>query len=277
MQAGPRGQAYLVVIAGARIGQNVSVVDREIDIGRGPSCAMRLDADSVSRQHARVCWNGTAHQVVDLRSTNGTYVNERRVSGAELHDGDRLQVGHVILKYIAGDNVEAEYHREVNRLMKYDGLTGVANRAHFDESLEEATRQARTRAIPLSLIVLDLDHFKLVNDRHGHTAGDAVLRQAAAVSDREVGADALFARTGGEEFAVLLTDAELVVAQHLAERVRVTIERTEFSFDGRRIPVTTSLGVAARAAGSDERGEELYRRADRQLYEAKSAGRNCVR
>jgi len=275
--AGARGQAYLVVIAGARIGQNVLVADRDVEIGRGINCALQLDADSVSRQHARVRWNGAAHEVVDLNSTNGTYVNERRVSGAFLSDGDRLQVGHVILKYIAGNNVEAEYHREVQRLVKFDGLTGAANRAHFDETLADTLLRTRSRAAPVSLIVLDLDHFKRVNDTYGHTAGDAVLRQAAAVVQGVVEGAALFARTGGEEFAVILPGVTLDAARALAERIRAAIAAAEITFEGRRIPMTVSLGVAERPAGSAESAEEFFRRADERLYEAKNAGRNCVR
>ncbi len=277
VNAGARGQAYLVVIAGARIGQNVLVADREVEIGRGINCALQLDADSVSRQHARVRWNGAAHEVVDLNSTNGTYVNERRVAGAFLSDGDRLQVGHVILKYIAGSNVEAEYHREVQRLVKFDGLTGVANRAYFDETLADTLLRTRSRAAPVSLIVLDLDHFKLVNDTHGHTAGDAVLRQAAAVAQGVAEGAALFARTGGEEFAVILPGVALDAARTLAERIRAAIEAAEITFEGRRIPMTVSLGVAERPARSAESAEDLFRRADERLYEAKSAGRNRVR
>ncbi len=274
--AGARGQAYLVVIAGARIGQYVLVADREVDIGRGINCALQLDADSVSRQHATVRWNGTAHEVVDLKSTNGTYVNERRVTGAFLSDGDRLQVGHVILKYIAGSNVEAEYHQEVQRLVKFDGLTGAANRSHFDQVLTDAVARTRSRPAPLSLIVLDLDHFKEVNDTHGHTAGDAVLRQVAAVAQGVAEGAALFARTGGEEFAVILPNVEFAAARALAERIRAATQDAEITFENRRIPMTVSLGVAERPARSAEGAEDLFRSADERLYEAKSAGRNRV-
>ncbi len=273
----PNHQAYLVVIAGARLGQHVLLTDQSIEIGRGSSCAMQLEADSVSRQHARVSWDGTRHVVSDLNSTNGTYVNEHRIREAVLGDADRLQVGHVLLKYLAGSNVELAYHEEIQRLMRYDGLTGVANRTQFNETFANALWKTRNAPFPISLIVMDLDHFKQINDTHGHAAGDAVLRQAAEAAASQMSGGQLFARVGGEEFAVLLPGDGMPVALEVAERVRRAVQAAHVEFDGKTIPVTVSLGVAERAAGSSELAEALYERADAQLYAAKSAGRNCVR
>jgi len=273
----PESQAYLVVISGARLGQHVLLTEQPIDIGRGSSCAMQLEADSVSRQHARVSWDGTRHVVEDLNSTNGTYVNEHRVQQAVLGDADRLQVGHVLLKYLAGSNVELAYHEEIQRLMRYDGLTGVANRTHFNEVFANALWRTRTEPFPISLVVMDLDHFKQVNDTYGHAAGDAVLRQAAEAAASQLTDKQLFARVGGEEFAALLPGEGIAVAREVAERVRRAVQAARVEFDDKSIPVTVSLGVAERAAGSTELAEGLYERADSQLYSAKAAGRNCVR
>ena len=273
----PESQAYLVVIAGARLGQHILLGEREIDVGRGPSCAMQLDADSVSRRHARVLWDGRRHVVQDLQSTNGTFVDEHRVTECAMRDGDRLQVGHVLLKYLSGSNVELAYHEEIQRLMSFDGLTGVANRSRFEEELSNALWRTRTRPAPVSLAVMDVDHFKNVNDTYGHAAGDAVLRQTAEIACRQVVGDQVFARVGGEEFAVLIAGQPIAVAVDVAERIRRSVEAHRMGFDGRVIPVTVSLGVAERQAGSVESGERLFERADTQLYAAKAAGRNCVR
>jgi diguanylate cyclase (GGDEF)-like protein len=273
----PENQAYLVVIAGARLGQHVQLTDKPVEIGRGSACAMQLEADSVSRQHARVSWDGSRHGVEDLKSTNGTYVNEHRVQQAVLGDADRLQVGHVLLKYISGNNVELAYHEEIQRLMRYDGLTGVANRTHFNEAFANALWKTRSVPFPISLVVMDLDHFKNINDTHGHAAGDAVLRQAAEAAASQVTGDQLFARVGGEEFAALLPGDDIAVAREVAERIRRAVQAARVEFDGKTIPVTVSLGVAERAGGSSELAEALYERADGQLYAAKSSGRNCVR
>lgn len=270
------GQAFLVVIAGPRLGHRVLLGEETLDIGRGVGCGFQLDLDSVSRLHARVRWDGTRHFIEDLRSTNGTYVNENRVGEHPLADGDRVGIGKVLLKYLAGGNVEAAYHEEIQRLMRYDGLTGVFNRSHFDETLHNVLWRARFDGAPVSLILFDLDHFKRVNDTHGHPAGDAVLRQAAAIVSQIIPPGTVFARTGGEEFAVLCPGVPAAHAWQLAEHIRRAVEASAFTAEGTRIPVTVSLGVAERAP-TDQSPEVLYERADTQLYAAKAAGRNCVR
>lgn len=267
--------AILVVIAGPKLGHRIILSDQPLEIGRGTGAGLQLDADSVSRRHARIEWTGETHKLIDLGSTNGTFVNEMRVSERELSDGDRPQIGKVLLKYIAGGNVEGAYHEEVQRLMRFDGLTGAYNKSYFEDNLN--TTPWRTRSVSVSLIVFDLDHFKEVNDTHGHTAGDAVLRQAAAVVAQQVPPDQLFARVGGEEFAVLCPGAPLESACQIAERIRAAIEAAKFVFDGVEIPVTVSLGCAEAPPGSTESAPSLYERADARLYAAKSAGRNCVR
>ncbi|MBK7580586.1 MAG: GGDEF domain-containing protein [Myxococcales bacterium] len=270
------GQAFLVVIAGPRLGHRVLLGEETLDIGRGVGCGFQLDLDSVSRLHARIRWDGTRHFIEDLRSTNGTFVNENKVGEHPLTDGDRVGIGKVLLKYLAGGNVEAAYHEEIQRLMRYDGLTGIFNRSHFDETLHNTMWRARFDGAPVSLIIFDLDHFKQVNDTHGHPAGDAVLRQSSAVVSQVLPPGTVFARTGGEEFAILCPGAPAAHAWQLAEHVRRAVEASTFSSEGTRIPITVSLGVAERVA-PDEAPEKLYERADTQLYAAKAAGRNCVR
>jgi two-component system cell cycle response regulator len=273
---GAPSQAFLVVIAGPRLGHRVLLGEETLDIGRGAGCGFQLDLDSVSRLHARVRWDGERHFIEDLRSTNGTYVNEVRVSEQPLTDGDRVGIGKVLLKYLSGGNVEAAYHEEIQRLMRYDGLTGVHNRSHFDETLHNSVWRARFDGAPLSLIVFDLDHFKRINDTHGHPAGDAVLRQCASVVAQVVPQGSILARTGGEEFAVLCPGIPAIHAYQMAEHIRRSVEASAFMVEGNRIPVTVSLGVAERIP-SDQKPEELYERADAQLYQAKGSGRNCVR
>ena len=270
-------KAFLVVLSGPKIGQRFVLGEQTLEIGRTSSSGLVLDLDSVSRQHARIEWTGASHRVKDLGSTNGTYVNEHRISEAALTDGDRLQIGKVLLKYIAGGNIEASYHEEVQRLMRFDGLTGVYNKSHFEETLHHLLASERSAPRPIGLIVFDLDHFKRVNDTHGHTAGDAVLRQVAGVVADQLTQQEFLARVGGEEFAVLCNGMTLRAVQQLAERIRVSVEGTRCVFEDRLIPVTLSLGAAERVAGSQEAAERLFERADTLLYAAKAAGRNCVR
>jgi diguanylate cyclase (GGDEF)-like protein len=269
------GQAVLIVISGPHIGQRTWLGEAPLSIGRSTACGLMLDIDSVSRQHARIEWTGAAHRVLDLGSTNGTFVNEHRVADRMLEDGDRVGIGKVLLKYISGANIEAAYHEEIQRLVRYDGLTGAFNKRHFEESLRGAVSLPPAAQRRLGLIMFDLDHFKSINDTHGHTAGDAVLRQVSEIVQSTLAPDQVFGRVGGEEFAVLWPDADLETTRELAERVRRAIEGTEFAFEGTKIPVTLSLGVAERCPGT-EVAEAFIERADTRLYEAKRSGRNRV-
>lgn len=271
-------QACLVVIAGPRLGQRIQLGKGVVIIGRGSNSAVLLDSDSVSRQHARIEWTGSHHKLVDLNSTNGTYVNEVRIFDHVMNDGDRVQVGKALLKYISGGNIESQYHEEIQRLTRYDGLTGVHNKRHFEETLETELMLARGQPRDLALVLFDLDHFKQVNDTWGHTAGDAVLRQVAEIAARQTDPEQqILGRVGGEEFALLWPGADLSQGRALADRIREAVARAPLSFGGNEIPITVSLGVAERGAQSSEPGRDFYQRADAKLYEAKAAGRNCVR
>ena len=158
-----------------------------------------------------------------------------------------MQVGKILLKYIAGGNIEASYHEEVQRLMRFDGLTGVHNKSHFEEALHHLIAGERAAPRPIGLIIFDLDHFKRVNDTYGHTAGDAVLRQVAAVVGEQLTQHEFLARVGGEEFAVLCNGMVLRAVRELAERIRVAVESAQCMFENKTIPVTLSLGAAERA------------------------------
>jgi diguanylate cyclase (GGDEF)-like protein len=276
MRTAAQQQALLIVLSGPRLGTRNVLSEAPVDIGRGSACHLILDADSVSRRHARIEWSGQAHRLVDLASTNGTYLNGTRVRDATLKDGDRIGIGKALLKYIAGGNIEAAYHEEIQRLMRFDALTGVYNKRHFEESLRLAVFTARATPKPVSLAVFDLDHFKRINDTHGHTAGDHVLCELAKVVGETLSPGQIFGRVGGEEFAVLSEGCALAQAVQHAETVRARVEAHSFSFEGNSFPVTVSLGVAERGQAEEEEAERLYERADEKLYQAKAAGRNRV-
>jgi len=268
-------RALILVLTGTRLGHRLVLGDQAIDIGRGSGAGLILDADSVSRKHARIERFGGGHKIVDQGSTNGTYVNGVRVKEQLLKDGDRIGIGKALLEYVAGGNIEGAYHEEVQRLRRFDPLTNIFNKRHLDESLRLAVFTAAGSSRPLSLIVFDLDHFKKVNDTYGHMAGDAVLCGATAAVQTILSPTEIFGRVGGEEFAVLCDDTDLAAARERADAIRRAVSREPYVFEEKELPVTVSLGVSQLAAG--EEAESLYDRADAQLYAAKAAGRDCVR
>jgi two-component system cell cycle response regulator len=274
---GRRGEACLVVLhapAPRLLGARLALGVRVAVLGRDADCDLVLEADDVSRRHARLRPEGDLHVIEDLDSTNGTFVGDARVGSRALHPGDLVRLGSVVLKYLAGDGLEALYHAELRRLAVEDPLTGLANKGAFAAALEREVARARRHARPLALALLDVDHFKAVNDRHGHLAGDQVLRELARAVAPLVRAEELFARVGGDELALLLPDVTLERAAIFAEKVRARVEASACDFGGTHIAVTVSAGVAALAPGEDP--EALVARADQRLYDAKRCGRNRV-
>lgn len=268
--------AALVLIHGEDLGRKFDLVDDETIIGRSSKAQIQVDQDSVSRAHAKLRIEGARVLVEDLGSTNGTLVNDEHIEAPHrLRNGDLVKIGRAIFKFIASNNIEAAYHDEIYRMTTVDGLTQVFNRRYFEDAIERELSRSRRYTRPLSLVLLDIDFFKRINDTWGHLAGDAVLKEVANTLRQKTRREDVFARYGGEEFALLLPEVELKGAQALAEKARKLVEKHRFAFDGEEIPVTISAGVATLAKKGEEPAE-LIRRADEKLYEAKTAGRNRV-
>jgi two-component system cell cycle response regulator len=266
--------ACVLQIYGGTLGRRYEFDGREFVVGRDTDNDICVDMTTVSRRHARLFAKNGEAWVEDLGSTNGTLVNDEPIDGPrQLHNGDQLRFGSSILKFIAGGNVEALYHEEIYRLMITDGLTGAATQRAFLEFLDREMLRAKRHARPLSLVMLDIDRFKEVNDQHSHLAGDSVLRGVAAAIREEVRGDELFARYGGEEFAVVLPETVLEDAARFCERVRAKVESQAFAWKEHMLHVTISVGGTSTEPDEDQAA--LLARADARLYEAKRAGRNC--
>ena len=265
-----------MIIYGGELGRRISLTDEPIECGRSPNVAIPIEDDAASRKHARIRRHGDTFVVTDLGSTNGTYVNDILVHERPLVDGDQVKIGRTIFKFIQGSDIELLYHEQIYRVMTYDGLTQVCNRRTFDATLEREVSRAKRYTRLLSLILFDIDHFKRINDVHGHVAGDAILRQVAGVVAANVRREDTVARTGGEEFAVLAPEVTHANAQGVAEKLRAAVESTPCRFEGNVIPVTASFGVASFSADPDLTATSLYQQADERLYAAKRAGRNRV-
>jgi len=202
-------------------------------------------------------------------------VNDRPLTGPQaLRDGDYLRVGSCIYRFLADGNVEAAYHEEIYRLTVEDGLTRTHNRRALDEFLDREVSRTRRYGHPLSVLMIDLDRFKVVNDTHGHLCGDYVLRELADMIRVSVRAEDLFARFGGEEFALVLVETDHQEA--VAERVRDGVAAHDFRFEEKAVHLTVSVGVATTTGTAAVGPDELVKSADKRLYRAKHGGRNRV-
>lgn len=266
----------LIYPTGTGMGTRYVLGNRTLIIGRGDHCDIKIEDHSVSRQHARIQPGVDGFYAVDLGSTNGTFVNDVPATMCKMKDGDYLRIGNCICRFLAGGNVEAQYHEEIYRLMIFDALTEVPNKRALLEFLDRELSRSIRYHRPLSLVMLDIDKFKSINDQFGHLAGDFVLREMSACLKGNIRKDELFARYGGEEFAVVLPEATLEASLVLCERLRRSVESHQFKYEEKPFPVTISLGVAMTTGHEAITPTELIRRADEKLYQAKREGRNRV-
>jgi two-component system cell cycle response regulator len=248
-----------------------------LEIGRAPECQVSLpEIPSISRSHARVEYRDDGVVLLDLESTNGTYVNDRRAEGPTLlRSGDRFQVGPVHFKFLHETDVEHAYHIAIFDLVTRDGLTGIYNKRKFEEEFEREFSRARRYSRPLALISIDIDHFKRINDGFGHLAGDFVLKQVVSRIQSTLRAEQVFARVGGEEFAILCPETDAARASLLGEKLRRRIEEESCPFEEDEIDVTCSFGISELGPGI-QTIYDLTRAADDALYMSKERGRNRV-
>ncbi|GJM09566.1 MAG: GGDEF domain-containing protein [Lysobacteraceae bacterium] len=270
-----RTPACIVQIYGGEIGKRVALGHRDVTIGRGEDNTAVVDLSTISRHHARLTEKSRTYVVEDLGSTNGTFVNGDRVSSTrELRSGDLLKIGGAVFKFIEGGNIEALYHEEIYRLTINDGLTQIPNKRYLMDFLEREIARSERHERPLHLAMIDLDHFKAINDQMGHVAGDTVLRDIAKILNNEVRRHELAARFGGEEFTLVLPEKGRAGAIAFCEHIRKTVASHTFYDKGRDIKLTVSIGLAGMKPEFD--CESFIAAADRRLYRAKASGRNCV-
>lgn len=271
-----RSRCLISIYPADRLGQIVHLDGAELLIGRDPDCGLELPDDSVSRRHAVLRPVGDGCTIVDLGSTNGTYVNDARIETRTLESGDRVRVGNQIFKYISADRFEAEYFENSYRMMTTDGLTQAYNKRYFLEVTERELQRNQRTSRPLSLLMLDIDHFKQINDKYGHLAGDEVLIEISRRLRSTLRGDEVFARYGGEEFCLLLPETALPESLQVAERMRSAVSWSNIGTEQVSLSVTLSIGAACTQQESLMTAAQFIERADRNLYTAKHAGRNRV-
>ena len=269
---------YLVIFIGKDSGKRHALKPGTATIGRSPQADISIDDDWASRVHCALHWDGEIFEIEDRDSTNGTYVNTLKITKTDVPPGVPIQVGHSLMKIEFKDEAELQQERNLKRSAFIDGLTGIFNRQYFMKRAEEELSYARRHLGQVGIIMMDIDHFKLVNDTYGHQMGDFVLNRFASIISSSKRPEDVFARYGGEEFIIMPRGDLSKEGMHLhCERLRGRVEDSEFDFGESRGRVTMSLGFHLAMMDNGEPKpslEELIGKADEALYRAKDLGRN---
>ena len=274
--------AALIIIEGAEIGKQYFLRRSLYAIGRSADVEISIKSDSmISRRHAQIeiifdQQSGTTQYLLtDLDSTNHTYINGTQVSQYLLKNGDKIRLGDTTLKFAFLDDIDARFHKEIQQRIRYDALTSLLTKESFYLALETELKRCHTHRLTLSLLMMDIDFFKKVNDTYGHQAGSFVLSEIGRLIPDNLRDLDLSSRYGGEEFIVLLLETNSQQALMVSERLRQVISNHVFVYEGNSISITISIGIA-QYPQDGHTINELVARADKALYQCKHTGRNKV-
>ncbi|MBY0385266.1 GGDEF domain-containing protein [bacterium] len=261
------------------VGRHWSLENNDIIIGRSMSSNIFIDDRSVSKSHAKLTSSFGEVSIIDLDSTNKTIVNGTAIPPfvpKKLENNDQIKVGNVLFKYLAQGSLEAVAAQNLQQKSEKDALTTIWNKGALATKGPELVKRAKLLGVPLSLLVFDLDHFKKINDTYSHQGGDYVLKEVASViQSKLIRGDDYFARFGGEEFVIVLMSTNIKIGEEIGERIRATIEKHEFVYDNKKIPVTVSIGISEMEPEMST-FDELFAKSDSALYASKNSGRNRV-
>ncbi|HLP62452.1 MAG TPA: GGDEF domain-containing protein [Candidatus Deferrimicrobium sp.] len=269
------------VIQGSEVdfGKHFNFSTSPILIGREKSNDISLDDEKVSKVHCEVSFivNRDLEQLIikDLQSTNGTFVNREIIHQAVLKSGDKIGIGDTVIRFSYNDDIEEQYHSKLFTFAATDALTGLYNRRYTINELDNQSKIARRNNRIFSVVIIDIDDFKHINDTYGHLAGDDYLKKFAYVITRTLREQDICGRIGGEEFLVILPETTLDGAVSLANRIREQIEKTGLIIPERTIKTTISAGVSQFGRHAID-SRELLKIADLSLQKAKSSGKNTV-
>jgi diguanylate cyclase (GGDEF)-like protein len=278
----------LVFLRGELLAVPIPLERSEVTMGRALEADVRVNDTRASRLHARITTEHdettgeTRYRLTDLGSTNGTLLNGEMIEDALLQDGDKFVIGDQLIRFEMLDEIDREFQQQIHRLLVHDELTGLLTSKSFFSELRREAARAEAESMPFCVLMMDVDHFKEVNDTYGHLVGSETLEEIGAVIKRSLRAGDVGARFGGEEFAAFLLDADYAQGLVAAERVRSGIEKHEFPTVRRGSTenpptqrITISIGVAS--FPEDARDPiQLVEMADSALYGAKRGGRNRV-
>lgn len=279
LQKAKEQEACLIIIRGTPQGHRFFLTQPEMILGRDPAADISVADQSISRKHAKLTKSGGKISISDLGSSNGTFVNDKKVEPGTtvvLAKEDMVKVGNFILKFLPAGEIEILFYGNLGSAAHTDPMTQIYNKGYLTEALEAEFKRARALHTDFSILFFDLDHFKKINDTYGHDAGDFVLKELTAlIRNNHIRPKDTFARYGGEEFVVLLGQTGAKDTAEIAERIRAAVEAHAFMYDGKRLPVTCSMGVAELRADI-ESAQTLLKAADKALYASKQGGRNRV-
>jgi two-component system, cell cycle response regulator len=265
----------LAVILGPDVGARV-VLHGSVETGRDPACDLPLHDENVSWRHARVEDRGCDEwAIVDLGSTNGTILNGQPCAAAILKPGDRIFIGKTVIE-VQKDAVRDAQAAELERLLSIDDLSGLWVRRRFDAQLESSVAAVLVGTVPtLSVVVMDMDGVKAINDTHGHAFGAFVIGETGRVVGRVIGSRGFATRFGGDEFAAAFPGLPKDVAVQIAEEMRAAVASHVYEHRGVRLHPGLSCGVAS-IPGDAVDAKTLFQAADEAMYRAKRAGKNRV-
>lgn len=276
----------LVFLSGDLIAVPIPLEREVVILGREIGADVRVNDQKVSRRHAMVVrsvnptTNEVEYTLKDFGSRNGTLLNGQKIREEVLQNGDKISIGEQLLRFDLLDEIDREYQRHIHRLISHDDLTGLLSSRSFFSELRREAERAKLDDRPFCVVMMDIDHFKNVNDTYGHLTGSKTLEEIGDCIIKCLRSGDAAARFGGEEFAAFLLDAEIAQAMVAAERIRKEIETREFSIvrQGKANEthhVTISIGISAFPDDSSD-PIELVEMADSALYRAKREGRNRV-
>jgi diguanylate cyclase (GGDEF)-like protein len=279
LSAEKKREPYLICLSGKDMGRTFPLKpDSTLLIGRSEECDIAIENGTISRRHVSVTVTSAGKVFIeDLDSTNGTFVNGTMITKLGLRQGDQILLGpEIIFRFDYHDSADLAMASKLYEAANRDPLTGIYNKRYLIEKAESAFTVALEGNRKLSMLMMDLDDFKAINDAHGHPAGDHILRCAANLAQSITRSGCTFARYGGEEFSMLLPEVGLPEAYALADRVRRRIAQKPFLHKNQPIKVTMSIGIAAFVPKRHKSLSDLVCEADENLYAAKRAGKNRV-
>lgn len=266
---------FLIPISGRETGHAIALKGKTLKIGRDAGCDLVLDNPQISRVHAELFWKDSELFLRDLGSTNGVFINGKKIEESRLQSGDKILIGtQMYFKFVYQDSADQNYHQSLFKAANTDSLTQLYNKRYFIELLEREFSFSRRTGQPLSLLMMDVDFFKKINDAHGHLAGDKVLKLLGQVLTKQLRLENIACRFGGEEFGIILRGANPEMALQVGERIRKQVEVQKVSYRNREFQFTVSVGIATFDGKNFSTSEELMQKADELLYQAKQKGRN---